>query len=200
MLLVGLTGNFGMGKSYVLSVFKDLGAKVLKSDSIVGELLKDEKVKRKVLEIFGNEVLDSKDELDKPGIADKIFNDSRLRKKLEALLHPLVLREICDQVGRIKNQDRIVIVEVPLLFEGNYQRQFDKTITVYTTKKTAIERLIKSGFSCSQAVLRLKAQLPIAEKKKRSDYTINNNGSREKTRERTEKIFRLLVEEMKKRK
>lgn len=199
MLIVGLTGNFGMGKSYVLSVFRDLGAVTLDSDRIVGQLLKEETVIKKIKSLLGNDVVKKDGRLNKRVVADKIFNDSRLRKKLEALLHPLVLREIRDQVGRIKNQDRIVIVEVPLLFEGNYQRRFDKTITVYTAKKTAVERLIKSGFSCSEVLLRLKAQLSIAEKKKRSDYTINNNGSRGETRKQAGKVYRLLIEEMKKR-
>ena len=97
---------------------------------------------------------------------------------------------------KIKGRRRLAIVEVPLLFEGGYQDRFNRTITVFTTQKAAIERLMKAGISRSNAMKRLKAQLPARLKKKLADYIIDNNGTKQRTRRQIEKIYDKLIEEM----
>lgn len=193
MLKVGLTGNYGMGKSSVLSAFEDLGAVTLDSDRIVGELLKKKDIIAKVRTLLGKEVVDEKGNLIKSSVAKIIFNNNKLRNKLEVLLHPLVMRRIDELVGKIRGKEGIIIVEVPLLFEGKYQGQFDKTITVYTTRKTALERLRDTGVSRKDALMRMKAQMPIQKKKKLADYVIDNNGSKKKTRGQVKKIYGILT-------
>ena len=84
-------------------------------------------------------------------VAKIIFNNSELRHKLEVLLHPMVFARVEASLQKIKGRGRLVIVEVPLLFEGGYQARFDRTITVFTTQKAAIERLMKAGVSRSNA-------------------------------------------------
>jgi dephospho-CoA kinase len=198
MLIIGLTGNFGMGKSYVLSAFSALGAVTLDSDLIVEDLLNETDVIAQIRDMLGDDVILSDGKLDKKAVAGKVFNNHELRGRLEALLHPLVFERVEDFVGRIKEKDRIVIIEVPLLFEGNYEVRFRKVITVYTSEERAIERLIDSGFSREEALARLRSQLPIEVKKERADYIIDNNGIREETLKQVEKIYGLLAEEMKK--
>ena len=90
--------------------------------------------------------------LDKSEIAKIIFENSELREKLEALLHPMVFDNIQNYLKKISGKRRLIIVEVPLLFEGGYQGRFERTITVFTTQKTAIERLMKAGVSRSNAL------------------------------------------------
>lgn len=193
MHLVGLTGNYGMGKSSVLSVFGSLGAITIRTDVIVDSLLKDKQVAKKVIKILGVRVLSSGNILDKQKIAKLVFNNNELRIKLEKLLHPLVLRKIDNFVGAINNFRSIIIVEVPLLFEGGYQKRFHSTITVFTTKKNALERLKKAGVAAQDANARLKVQMPIRKKKELSDYIIDNNGSRLQTRKQVEHIFSDLL-------
>lgn len=198
MLIVGLTGNFGMGKSFVLSLFRELGAVTLDSDRIVGILLKEEEVVRKVCEILGNDVLSPDGKLDKAAVAGKIFHDSELKGRLESLVHPLVFGRVNDFISKMKDRNRIVIVEVPLLFEGNYQGQFRHVITVSTSGEIAIGRLGSSGISRDEALARLKNQLPIETKKSRSDYVIDNSGTKEETKRQVEEVYRLLRAEMEK--
>jgi dephospho-CoA kinase len=193
MLMAGLTGNFGMGKSYVLSLFRDLGAVTLDSDRIVALLLRNEDVIKKIMDIFGPEVVGPDGKLDKKSIAGRIFSDDASKKALEALLHPLVFEKIDAFTARIKKRDCLVIVEVPLLFEGEYQERFDKIVTVHTPEETALERLIKAGLSRQEALARLGVQLPVEIKKARSDYTIDNSGTKEETKRRVEEVYRLLV-------
>lgn len=196
MLIVGLTGNYGMGKSYVLSMFKGLGALTLDSDKIVDSLLKDKVVINKIIKIFGRDVLEKRGRLDKNKIAIKTFKNTKIRRKLEVLLHPLVFDRIQAFIKKIQHKKCMLLVEVPLLFEGRYQGRFDKIITVYTTLKTAIERLNNSGVSHTDAVNRLKAQMPVKIKKEFSDFLIDNNGTKKDTRKQVAKIYKLLLQEI----
>jgi dephospho-CoA kinase len=191
-MVIGLTGNYGMGKSYVLSVFRELGAIVMDSDEVVALLLREREVIFKIKKILGNHVERDDGTLDKVLVAKIIFNDSKLRDKLEVLLHPMVLARVESSLEKIKGK-RLAIVEVPLLFEGGHQTRFDRTITVFTTQKTALERLRKAGVSRSNAMKRLKAQLPARTKKKMADYVIDNNGSKQRTRRQIEKIYEDLI-------
>jgi dephospho-CoA kinase len=197
MFMTGLTGNFGMGKSCVLSLFGDLGAVTLDSDRIVARLLDEDRVIREIGKLFGKDVISTDGTLDKKAVARKVFGDEGSRRKIEALLHPLVFREIDRFTEKIKDKHCIVIIEVPLLFEGEHHGRFRKVITVYTPEETALERLAKSGFSRAEATARLKAQLPIETKKTRADYTIDNSGTKEETKKQVEEIYRLLIAEMK---
>ena len=134
--------------------------------------------------------------LDKKAVAAKIFRDKEMKDKLEALLHPLVFERVKDFTGRIKKRDSLVIVEVPLLFEGDYQVGFEKVITVFTSDETALKRLTAAGVSESDAQARSSNQLPISDKKARADYVIDNGGSKEQTKRQVEEVYRLLRSEM----
>lgn len=196
MLLAGLTGNYGMGKSYVLSLFRSLGAVTLESDRIVRSLLTEKEVVEKVRDLLGNEVVRPDGRLDKKAVAGKIFADRMKRRRLESLLHPLVFEKIGDFISGMKDKNRVVIVEVPLLFEGGYQDDFQKTITVHTTEEKALERLMRSGISREEATVRIRAQLPVGEKISRSDYSIDNSGTKEETLRQVEAVFNALRTEM----
>jgi len=196
-MVVGLTGNYGMGKSFVLSVFKELGAIVLDSDEIVSHLLEDKQVIRKIRKILGDRVVKQcSSTLDKAEIAKIIFDNNMLREKLEVLLHPMVFDKIQKNLKKLSGKNKLIIVEVPLLFEGGYQDRFERTITVFTTQKTAVERSMRAGVSRGNALKRLKAQLPIQIKKKNADFLIDNNGPNKKTRRQVECIYHKLLEEM----
>jgi dephospho-CoA kinase len=187
-----------MGKSFVLSLFRDLGALTLESDRIVAMLLREDGVAREMKELLGLAVSDREGRLDKKAVAGLIFNNPALRKSVEALLHPLVFAKVDKFVNNMRDRGGVVMVEVPLLFEGNYAERFQKVITVYTSEETALRRLESSGVSHREALLRLNSQMPIGKKKKLADYTIDNNGNREETRERVRKVYMSLLEDMKK--
>lgn len=200
MLIAALTGNFGMGKSYVLSLFSELGAVTLETDRVVGALLKEDGVIAKVKGLMGDDVAAPGGDLDKKAIADKIFHDQTVKEKLEALLHPMVFEKVEDFTGRIKDGDALVIIEVPLLFEGGYQTRFEKVIAVYASDEMALERLQGAGVSLDDAKARSQNQMPISEKKARADYLIDNSGSKEDTKRQVEQVYRSLLGEMAKRK
>jgi dephospho-CoA kinase len=195
MIVVGLTGNYGMGKSSVAALFRELGAHALDSDKIVAGLLKQESVRGQILGLLGVSVLKADGTLNKQLIAEIIFKHTVVRKRLEALLHPLVLEQVDKAVKRIRDANSIVVVEVPLLFEGKFQNRFDRTLTVYTSQMTALARLKKTGIARKDALSRLKAQMDIRLKKKLSDFCINNNGTKRQTEMQVMRIFQSLVKE-----
>ncbi|NWF98835.1 MAG: dephospho-CoA kinase [Nitrospirae bacterium] len=195
MLLIGLTGNYGMGKSTVLSMFRKCGAYTLGADEIVRELLEKPYVKKKIKKIFGNDFFCPNDRINKEKIAAAIFSDSSLRTELENILHPLVLKKISAEIKKAQKEYSIAIIEIPLLFEKNYENIFDKTITVFTTKKEAIRRLEKKGINKTDAIMRLKTQLPVKEKIRKSDFTIDNSKTPELTKKAVEKLYENLLKE-----
>lgn len=200
MLVAGLTGNYGMGKSTVLGMFRDLGAVVVDSDRIVDGLLENREVLGRLRQVLGDEAFHEDGRLDRRKTAELVFRDSGLRKAVEAVLHPLVfegvetfLRETRLRLG----EDTVVVVEVPLLFEADGAGQFQRIVTVFIDPALAIERLTRGGIDRDEAVRRMEAQMPIIEKIRRSDYVIDNSGSPEETRALVAEVYRRLIMDMK---
>jgi len=196
MLLVGLTGNYGMGKSTILSMFKKLGAITLDADSIVKILLTEKDILEKIRGLLGDKVFYKNGSLNKNLVAKLIFKNNKLRHNIEDILHPIVFERINDFLDKIHGQDRVTVIEIPLLYERGYEDRFDRTITVHTKEDIALDRLEKEGIDRKDALLRLKSQLPVEEKVKRSDFIIDNNGTIEDTIAQVEMIYRKLSEEV----
>jgi dephospho-CoA kinase len=197
VFVIALTGNYGMGKSSVLALFEKLGAVVLDSDRIVGALLTDSKVIDTIKAVFGKTVFSENGSFSKEKLAEIVFRDEALRHSLEDILHPLVFDRIDSLLAADERKDMIAIIEVPLLFERGYENRFNRTITVFTDEETALQRLEAKGIDRVKAHLRLKTQFPIDEKKRRSDYMIDNTGTPEETEALVETLYNKLLEEAK---
>lgn len=190
MPVIGLTGNYGMGKSTVARLFREAGAVTLDLDEIVDRLLSEGFVIDGIKRILGDEVFSGK-ELNRSRIAKIIFEDKEKRELLEGFLHPLVIERMRNFLKK-RDEKEIIIVEIPLLFEKGYEREFDKVITVYTDAETALKRLSDKGTGRNEALMRLRAQMSVEEKIKRSDFVINNNGTIEETKKQVLDIYEKL--------
>ena len=191
MLIVGLTGNYGMGKSTVLAMFENLGATTIDADLIVHSLLLEKDIQEKIRKLLGESVLDKDGRINRHQVAEMIFTNTEQRKALEKIIHPRVFEEIDLFLNNVDGKKKVAVISVPLLFEGNYEKRFNRIITVFAEEETAVKRLALRGISKDDALLRLKAQLPVAEKVKRSDFVIDNNGSLEDTMLRVRDIYHL---------
>jgi dephospho-CoA kinase len=192
MLLAGLTGNYGMGKSTVLRIFAKLGAVTRDSDEIVRTVLEEEDVLERIRQLLGDGVFYKNGRLNKKKAARVIFEDDALRQSLEDIVHPLVFEKVHSLAEELKGTEKIVVVEVPLLFERGYGNRFDRTITVCAEEKVALYRLGEKGIKSEEATSRLKSQLPIKEKMQRADFVIDNNGTFEETTEQVRRIYKEL--------
>jgi dephospho-CoA kinase len=182
-----------MGKSTVLGMFGELGAHTISTDGIVAELLEEKAVLEKVREIFSGYVFDMNGNLLKDRVARVIFMDRHRKEALEALLHPLVferMEEVLKAVG-----EKVVVVEIPLLFEGGYGKRFSKTVAVYADLGTVVERLGEKGVSRDDILMRHCCQMPVQEKVRCSDFAIDNNGSREDTARQVREVYDKLLGE-----
>lgn len=192
MLHIALTGGFGSGKTTVLKLFKRLGALTVDVDSIVHEILKRREIIRDITALLGEDVVRGHS-LNKEIMAKKIFDDVAKRRRVEAIIHPLVLKEI-KRIKSVSEKDSSVLIfEIPLLYEASFEGYFDKNIVVYCDRKTAIKRLIKKGFSEADAMKRIKAQLPIERKAMLADYIIDNSNGIKKTETQVREVFKKLI-------
>lgn len=193
MIVVGLTGNYGMGKSTVAKMFRELGAATIDTDDIVRELLREPELILEIKNAFGDDVVEQEG-VNKQLLAGIVFDYPHLRISLENILHPRVFNKVDEKIANLRAGGAgIVVVEAPVLFERGYQNRFDKIVTVYTPDETAVERLEGKGVPVEPARKRLNSQFPIAMKLSGSDYTVDNSGSPAKTRERVEFICRELT-------
>jgi dephospho-CoA kinase len=194
MTRVGLTGNYGMGKSLVLGEFRKLGAFTIDSDEVVAGLLAEGPVREKIRGLLGGSVFDAGGGLLKERVAEIIFADAEKRKALEALLHPLVFARVEEMIRaeEEKAPAGVAVVEAPLLFEGGHEGRFHKTVTVYCEEALAIERLEAAGVERAAAAARIESQMPIEEKIRRSDYIIENSGTAAEAGKRVRQIYGML--------
>jgi dephospho-CoA kinase len=198
MPFIGLTGGVGTGKTTVLRLFKKAGAYTIDADRIVHEVLKKPVIIKRLSKALGKDILikrDSRFFINKKQMAEKIFNDAKKRRLAERIIHPEVMKHAEDIKKKIltKRPDRVIVFEVPLLFEAGYKRMFDKVIVVYTKKAVAIERLKRRGFSKDEALKRMDAQLPLSKKKAQADFLINNNSTVKDLEIQVQEIFNRLI-------
>ncbi len=191
-MLVALTGNIGSGKSTILKFFKEQGAATISADEIVHDLLKKNQIKAKIVSIFGP-ILNHKGQIDKQALADIIFSSKKKKDCLERIIHPLVYEEI--RRFYKKNSPKIVVSEIPLLFETNKHGEFDKVIVVFCDEKSLFERLKNRGLTEEEVKRRLKFQIPVEEKIKLADYVIDNSEDFERVRKKVKEIYDDLMRE-----
>ena len=196
MLRVGLTGSIGVGKSFVGSIFIELGCHLLDADETAREVVEPGTSGLNALvSEFGPDVLQSDGTLDRKHLAAVVFEDQAKRQQLNAILHPLII-ERQDEILRgweTQDPDGIGIVDAALMIEsGGYQR-FDKLIVVHCRPEVQLERLmLRNGLSLAEARQRIDSQMPQEEKQKFADYLIDSSDGFETTREQTKAVYQKL--------
>jgi dephospho-CoA kinase len=196
MLRVGLTGSIAVGKSYVSSVFAELGCHVIDADQTAREVVQPGSAGLDaVVNHFGREVLSENGTLDRQRLAELIFADSEQRQRLNAILHPFIIAKQ-DEVMRewqTLDPDGIAIVDAALMIESGGYKRFDKLVVVHCRPEVQLERLmLRTGLSLQEAQQRIDSQMPQEEKQKFADYLIDTSDGFESTRQRTIEIHRKL--------
>lgn len=195
--VIGITGGIGTGKSTVSNILREDGFKVIDADKISKELMKKGNVSyKKVLNYFGNEILDQSGHIDRGTLGSIVFNNSRLLKKLNNLTHPNIFMEIKKQVRN--SNEKIIFVEIPLLFE-EYDKiieagiEFDKICLVFADEKTQINRIMeRDNLTKDEAITRIESQMPVSEKKEMSHIVIENTGSKEELKNKVNSLLEKL--------
>ncbi|MCB1196079.1 dephospho-CoA kinase [bacterium] len=194
---IGITGGICSGKNTVASILKELGCEIIDTDQIVHELYaKDELMRREIITVFGGKGLEPSGKINRKKIADIVFSNKNLLRRLNDIVHPRVRKAVDDLLVKLSKNKQIVCVAVlvPLLIENNRQNDFDAVVLVTADKETRIDRCIqRNSLTREEVIARMNNQLDDEEKRKFADYVIDNNGSLESTRESVKNMYNNLV-------
>ena len=191
MIKVGVTGIFGSGKSTVSRMFKKFGINVISCDTIVGNLLKTKTVQEEIKTVFGPDVLRS-GKIDRKKLASIIFSSKRQRENLNNVIHPLVFEKIKKFLDKFSGSSKLIIIEIPLLFETNSSKDFDVIITV-SAFHSVIKRRLNNKFSEDEIKKIWFSQMPLKKKIKKSDFIIDNNGSLNSTKIQVKNVIEKIL-------
>jgi len=197
MLRVGLTGSIGVGKSFVTSVFEELGCHVLDADLTAREVVMPGTPGLKAItEEFGEEILNTDGSLDRKRLGARIFTDQAKRERLNHLLHPFIIARQ-DEIMRgweAEDPNGIGIIDAALMIESGGYKRFDKLIVVHCRPEVQLERLmLRDKLSREEALRRISSQMPQEEKQKFADYLIDTSDGFELTRTQIISVHQKLI-------
>ena len=197
MIVVGLTGGIASGKSTVASFFEELGARRIDADRLAREALaRGTPGWAQAVARFGRGILLPDGEIDRKGLAARVFADAAERRALEAIVHPAVRESVRRRLAEIGREEpsALVVLEVPLLFETGMDRGCDARVVVFVPEALQIERLMaRDGIDREEALRRIRAQMPLSEKCARADWVIDNAGPLAATQAQVRDIYRRLA-------
>jgi len=179
---VGLTGGIGSGKSAVSSLFEELGVAIVDTDEISRELTAPSgSAIAAIREQFGAEFIAGDGGLDRARMRGLVFGDPAARRRLEAILHPLIRARTLEALGRVTGP--YALVAVPLLVETDFKKLVDRVLVVDSPVELQLERLMRrDGLSRAAALAMIQAQTDRASRLKAAHDIIDNSGDRERTR------------------
>jgi dephospho-CoA kinase len=197
VLLVGLTGGIGAGKSTVARMLAERGAVVIDADDLARRAVDPGTPGLdRLVEAFGREVLAADGGLDRERMAALAFSDPDARRRLEAVVHPEVARLLAEELQRHLDGDDVVVYSVPLLVERNLGAMMDVVVTVSAGTDDRVRRLAADrGMDESQVRERMAAQVSDAEREAAADVVLRNDGSLAELEEQVQRLWASLGED-----
>jgi dephospho-CoA kinase len=178
VLLVGLTGGIGSGKSTVSAMLAERGAEIVDADQIAREVvLPGEPAWHKIREHFGQGALLPDGSIDRKALAEVVFGDEAKLGLLNEITHPPMFERIADRLEAARDRDAVVVLDAALLIETGLARRVDVLLVVDLPEEVQVRRLEAKGMPAEQARARISAQLSREERKSRADLVIDNSGS-----------------------
>lgn len=193
--VIAVTGGIACGKSEVGRILSAAGVEVLDADQVARKVLAPgTKIFKAVVDAFGRELLDRNGAIDRAALARLVFSDAHERARLEALMHPEIIRQITVWRDEQRVHGRAAGALVPLLFEAGAEKGWDAILCVVDREDRVMARLRERGLSEHEARLRLSAQWPPAEKARRSDLVVRNEAGLRELEQNTMKAWMILTE------
>jgi dephospho-CoA kinase len=199
MLKIAITGGAGTGKSTVARMFKELGAEVLDADAIARDAVAvGQPAWQELRRLYGDDYFNPDGTLNRSRLAQLVFADPEARRRLDELIHPRVAQELQARLAELARRGvRLVLVEVPLLYETGREAAFDRVIVVSAPEEDRIRRL-RERDRRGAAEIRgiLAAQWPLPDKVARADYVVDNGGDLGRTRHQVKNIWAELKNQL----
>jgi len=182
--ILGLTGGIASGKSTVSEYFKQYGVPIIDADVVSREIVEVESEGLyEIVQNFGDSILTETGELDRKKLGKMIFSDKKKRILLNQILHPAIKNRILSQKKDLEKENvPLIILDIPLLYEANYENEVDEVMVVYVDRDIQKRRLIeRSQLTAEEAENRINAQMDLKRKKELADIVIDNSGTLEET-------------------
>ena len=192
MIAIGLYSDIGSGKSFVAELFRNFGAFVINADREVAKLLSTEDIKQEIQQHFPDAVKGSK--IDKGYLARKVFADKTKLIELEDIIHPPVKKIIWQKYREAANDStEILVLDIPLLYDSEFEDICDVKIFIDTTDDVRFERLYKNRGLCKDEVLKREKFQPAHDlKKQKADFVITNSDDKLHTEEQVKQILTII--------
>ncbi|MBJ8349899.1 dephospho-CoA kinase [Streptococcus zalophi] len=189
--IIGLTGGIASGKSFVSQLIKEQGFLVIDADEVVHKLQKKGgKLYRVLVDFFGDDILQTDGELNRPKLSALFFSNHEVQQKVSQLQDDIIREALTFERECASQTHDIFFMDIPLLFERHYETSVDEVWLVYVDKQTQLKRLMaRNHYSEEEAMKRITSQESLETKKKKADVIIDNNGSKEVTKQ---KVLALL--------
>ena len=187
-MILGLTGGIASGKSTVSKKLKELGSYIIDADKISREVSDSTEILKKLEENFGLQIIDS-GHLDRKKLRELVFEKKEKRELLNSIMHPVIEKKIIKEIEENK-KEKLIILDVPLLYETKLEYLCDKVLVVSVDEKIQIERLKKRDMIEKKMAKKIiNTQMPLTEKLKKADIYIENNGTLDELLEKTKMIY-----------
>jgi dephospho-CoA kinase len=191
---IGLTGGIATGKSTVAKLLTEHGAILIDLDGIAREVVEPGQPSLSAIaERFGQAILQDNGQLDRKKLGAIVFANPSERRALEAIIHPAIRAVMKERMAYHENNtpEKLVVVDVPLLFESKLESYFEQIMVVYVPRGIQLQRLIaRDKLTMEEARNRLEAQMDIDVKKERADILIDNSGGQSDTEQQIERFWR----------
>lgn len=196
MLVLGLTGNIGCGKSSLSNIFIKNNISIIDADIISRQIFEDKLILKQVFDTFGESIKNDDGTLNRKLLGEIVFNDDDKLIKLNKLTHPIIREKILSKIHEAGiTGEEIVVLDAALLIEGNFLELVDKILVITCDEAVQIERIKnRDNSSKEQALSRIKSQMTQEEKSKYGDYIIDNSGTLIELEEKANKFIKYMKE------
>ena len=195
-MIAALTGSIATGKSTVARFFRNMGAWIVDADDIAHKILKLPVIRDEIIRHFGKVVSDSRGEIHRSTLAGIIFSDPAARRLLNELTHPVIRERMESEIELMHAQDphSLVLADIPLLMETGEPARYGPVVLAYCPESIQLERLMRRNkLDLSAALQRIRAQIPIEEKRPRADYIIHTTGPHSETEAQVRDVYHQLL-------
>ena len=200
-MVIGLTGGIGTGKSTVSQILKDRGFSVIDLDVISHEVIEFSSVVEKIVQNFGREVLDEDEAgnctISREKLGKIIFADKEKRLALNSIMHPEILKVMNKKILECKSEkNKIIFVEVQLLFEVQWEKEFDYILLVAVKRDMQVRRVLERDKRSEEEALNIiNSQMSLDEKREKSDFVIENDGNMDDLNKKVDKFLKSLEQQ-----
>ncbi len=189
MILIGITGVVGSGKTTVSDIFRKKNIDVIDLDKLAKEVSEREDVRNDIKEVFGSQYI-TEDNIAVECVRELVFKDREKLKKLEDIIHPKVREEMYSRINKFEGQGtKAVVIDAPLLYETGLYKKVNKVVVVSTNAAATKERLKKRGMEEDDIDKRTAIQMPLKEKEAMADVVIYNNGTIEELKKEVDDLL-----------